>query len=185
MFDAVFVRASAVTNVSSLLDDICFEIGIESHHVNATKLRMITEALRNKPRPLFIDEADYCVQNGRMLEVLRDIHDTANVPVMLIGMEGIGHKLVRHPQFARRISQMLEFKPCDLADTVLTAKQLCEIELEAALVERMHQQTKGSIGHIVIALSQFEELARDNGWKRLTLAQWGDRPMFLGDKSDV
>ena len=185
IFDALFVRADAVTSLSSLLDSICFELTIDSLRTNPQKLGAIREALRERPRPLFVDEADYLTKDGRMLEVLRDIHDTTGIPVILIGMEAVERKLTRHPQFARRISQRIEFNPCDLADTALVAKELCEVAVADDLLKKMHSRAKGSIGHIVVALSLFEEMARDNGWAGICAEQWGSRPMFLGDLTEA
>jgi len=181
-FDAVFVRANAATNFTGLLDALCFELSIDSHLRNAAKVDAITRGLRAKPRPLFIDEADYIVRDYRMLEVLRDIHDGTGVPVMLIGMEGIESKIGRIPQVARRIAQHIVFKPCDLADAALIAKELCEVEVAPDLIKKMHLHTNGSIGHIVIALAHFESLAKDNRVKSIDADMWGDKPMFLGDK---
>jgi len=135
MFDAIFVRSSAVITMSSLLDLICFELSIEPPTIRARRYKAICESLTERPRPIFVDEADYLTRDGRMLEVLRDIHDAANVPVILIGMDSMEHKLAKHPQFARRISQRIEFRPCDMADTALVFKELCEVDVANDLLE--------------------------------------------------
>ena len=184
IFGAVYVRAYAVTTYSSLLDSIVYELGLEAKTRNAVKVQAIIDSLRDTPKPLFVDEADYLARDGRMLEILRDIHDATKVPVVLIGMEGMERKILRYPQVSRRVSQKLEFRPCDLEDAELAARELCEVEVGADLVARMHKAAKGSIGHIVIALTKFEELARDSGLARICLEQWGDRPMFLGDRAE-
>lgn len=182
-YGAAFLRADAVTTLSSLLDAICFAVGVDAAHSrNADKLNAIRAELVANPRPLFVDEADYLARDGRMLDTLRDIHDITGCAVVLVGMEGIPRQLTRHPQFARRIAQRIEFRPLDLDDARLVAKELCEVKVEEALVERMHRQTKGSIGLMVVALTQFETLAKGFGWKAITAAQWGERAMFLGDK---
>lgn len=184
-YDAVFVRANAATNFSGLLDAICFELSIDSHIKNTAKVDAIMRSLRVKPRPIFIDEADYIVRDFRLLEILRDIHDATDVPVILIGMEGIESKIGKIPQVERRVSQHIIFKPCDLADTALVAKELCDAEIAPDLIAKIHAHTNGSIGHIVVALAHIEAFARDSGLKRIDAAQWGDRPMFLGDKERV
>jgi len=185
MFDAIFIRVNATVSLPSLLSAICYELGFEAPRSPSQKLEEIIARLREKPYPLFIDEADYLTRDGRMLEVLRDIHDITGVPVMLIGMEAFERKLERHPQFARRVTQRVEFKPCDLADATQVAKELCEVEVAPDLIKKMHTRTKGSVGLIAVALDAFEALARDNNWKAVSAEQWGNRPMFLGDKAEA
>jgi len=117
------------------------------------------------------------------LDTLRDIHDTTGVPVILVGMDGIERKLVRHPQFARRITQRVVFTPCDIDDTQLVVRELCEVEVAPDLVTKIHTHTKGSIGLIAVALSQIESFAKGYQWKSISVDQWGPRPLFLGDKA--
>lgn len=180
--NAIFVRADAVTTVASLLDSICFELGIDYRQRNADKLRAIRAALREAPRPIFVDEADYLTRDQRMLDTLRDIFDTTGVPVVLIGMEGITRRLKRYPQFERRISQCVEFRPCDMEDTALMIRDLCEVDVSRDLIERVFVQTKGSVGLIVVAIAHIEAFARGHRWAAITNIQWGDRPLFLGDR---
>jgi DNA transposition AAA+ family ATPase len=179
---AVYLRADAVVTLASLLDAICFELGVDGGRKNADRLRAIRAALKDDPRPVIVDEADFLTRDGRMLEVLRDIHDLTDVPVVLIGMDGMERKLAAHPQFARRITQRVEFRPADLEDSALLAKELCEVEVAKDLVARMHRRARGSIGHMVVALTHFESFAKGHRWKSINAEQWGERPMFLGDK---
>jgi len=180
--DAVFVRANSTATASSILEDICFELEIDGKGRNNAKFKRIVRALKAKPRPLFIDEIDRIVNDFKALEVLRDIHDIANVPVALIGTEDLQRKVSIYPQLSSRVLQHIVFKPCDLADAALVAKDLCEVDVAEDLIKKMHKRTNGVIRLIVIALTNFESFARNNGWKSITAEQWGDRPMFLDDK---
>jgi DNA transposition AAA+ family ATPase len=181
--NAVFVRVTAVDTIASLLEAICFELGLDGGRRNSDRLRWIRDSLKENPRPIFVDEADALCHNARMLEVLRDIHDLAGVPVVLIGMDGIRRKLKRHPQFERRISQRIDFHACDLEDAGLLARELCEVEVAPDLVAKMHRRANGSVGKITVALAHFERFARGHRWKAINAEQWGDKPMFLGDKA--
>jgi len=183
---AAFVRAHSAITLSNLLDMICFELGVEGKlNRNSEKFRLICEALQACPRPIFVDEGDYLLHDIRMLEILRDIHDTEQVPVLLVGMAGIERKLVSRPQFARRISQRVEFQPCDLEDARLVTDALCEVEIQEDLLLLMHKKTQGCIGHMVVALAQFEAMAKGHRWTSLDAARWGERTMFLGSDRAV
>jgi len=178
-YDAAFVRAEAMGCAGSLLDDICFELGVAAPYRNAAKFKAITSELKRKPRPLFVDEVDYLLRESRQLEMLRDLHDSTGVPIILIGMEEIEKKLLNYPQLTRRISNRLHFGPCDLADAQLLASELCEVEIEPELLAKMHGKAQGCIGLMVLALSLFEAQAKEEGQKRIGIADWGGQDMFL------
>ena len=181
---AVSVRANAALTFGSLLDVIGFELRLEARYRNADKLNAITSALKESRRALFIDEFDYLLRgDGRMTEVLRDIHDEAGVPIVLIGMEGIDRKLAKHPQFLRRISQRVEFRGLDIGDAELVAKTICEVEIAPDLLKLMHERTKGNIGLMTVALKRVEDFAKGNRLKRVDAAKWDNKTMFLGDDS--
>jgi len=178
---AVAIRANAAMSLHSLLDAICFELRIEDHRGRVSeKFRLICDALNDRPRPIFIDEADYLCANSRMLDVLRDIHDTEGVPILLIGMAGLEGRLVRLKQLARRISVHIEFEPCDLEDTRLVADTLCEMRIEDDLLKLIHTKGQGCIGLMVVALARVESYARERGLAKIGAKVWGERELFLG-----
>jgi len=182
MFNAVYVVADSAVTMTSLLSEICTELGFEPPRSPAQKLKEIVSHLRERPRPIFVDEADRLTHDSRILEVLRDIHDLSGVPVMLIGMDRFERKLLRHPQFARRITQRIEFGSCDLDDTTRVTQELCEVEVAPDLIAKMHLRTKGNLGLMMNALDKFEAMARDNNWKVITAEQFGSQAMYLGDR---
>src|SRR4051812_45299093 len=83
--NGVYVRALAATTPSSLLESICKELGIGKRATNIAAIEDIVQKLAETGRPLFIDEADYLADKRKLIETLRDIHDLATVPVVLIG----------------------------------------------------------------------------------------------------
>jgi len=182
---AAFIRANGVMTLSSMLSAICHALGIEPKYRQAAKFNDICECLLAEPRPLFVDEADYLARDGRMLDVLRDIHDIAGIPVILVGMDQADRKLARNRQFASRVSQRIEFAPCDMADAAALAGGLCEVEVARDLLKALHKKSKGSARLIVVALAELERFAKGHGLKRITSKEWGGRPMFLGDKGEA
>lgn len=179
-YRACFFRANSTMTLGTLLDAICDNLGVDYPGKSAQKLRVICQLLKDKPRPVIIDEGDYLLRDARMLEVLRDIHDIESVPVMIVGMADIDTKLIRRPQFSRRITQRVKFEPCDLEDTRLVTETLCEVKVAEDLLLEMHRATLGVLGHVVPALAAFERLAKSNHMDEIDLDTWGDRAMFLG-----
>lgn len=178
--DAIFFRANSTFTLGTLLDAICQSLKVSVHGKSFEKLATICQMLRDQPRAIIVDEGDYLLRDPRMLEVLRDIHDIENVPVLLVGMADIDTKLIRRPQFSRRITQRIKFEPCDLADTRLVTETLCEVEIAEDLLLSMHKATQGVLGLVVPALAGFERFAKSHRMKVLEAEAWGDRAMFLG-----
>lgn len=142
----------------------------------------IVEELTITPRPVFVDEADYLLRDrGVMLDVLRDIYDLAKIPVILIGMESFAHDLQRFGQgrFRRRISQWVEFKGLDEADSATLIRTLCEVEVSDDLCAFVHQDRQANVGQMVIAISRIEAFAKQNGLGRITKEDWGRKSLML------
>lgn len=176
----VYVRAMRTWTPSTMLGRIMTELGAAPLGRNAAMVDFIVGALTEQQRPLFVDEADYLVKSGDMIETLRDIHDLSGVPLVMVGMAGIERRLVSRPQIARRISHWVEFLRSDLEDTGLVATAACEVTLDDELLARVHTESGGSVGLAVVGLARIEALAKANGWRTVTAEQWGPRKLFLG-----
>lgn len=176
----IYVRAGATWTPSAMLGVILRELGAEPTQNNsALMVQRIIEALAPENRLLVVDEADYLFSNLKMLETLRDIHDVSGCPVMIVGMEGIERRIVNRPQFRRRISQWVEFCATDFEDARTVTDAVCEIEIDDDLLKRAHEDAAGNVGLMVVGLSRIEQLAKANGWKKMDLARWGHRKLFV------
>lgn len=190
-YDAVFVRATACSTITSILSDICDMLGYVGkdgrrmqrksdmfRYICQTLVREEGTERRLPPRPIYIDEADYCLRHLDVLDILRDIYDSTHCPTILIGMENIATTIKENGRFARRISQWIEFQGLDLEDTALVARELCEVEVQPDLVEYIHKETVGNIGRTKIGLDKVERWARANRKESVSLADWGERPLY-------
>lgn len=178
--NGIFVRANAVWTPSTMLGTICQELGALPQNKSAAMLSHIIERMALDNRPLFVDEADYLLSNLKMLETLRDIHDSTGVPVVLIGMDTLDRKLVSRKQLCRRISQWVEFQRCSPTDAKLLAETVCEVSIGDGLIDRIFSAADGSIGLMTVALARVESFAKAQGWRSIDADQWGDRQFFLG-----
>jgi len=191
--NGIYVRAMAMWCPSAMLAAILRELDIEQYGNNAVMCDRIIENLARHNRPLFIDEADYLLDSKRMVETLRDLHDMATVPVILIGMDGIQRKLLGRQQLAGRLAEWVEFAGADIEDARVLADGLCEVKVGDDLLEQLHlaasAKLKGgkivggaSARLMVVGLSRIEQLARHRGNKVMHLKDWPrGRDFFLGD----
>jgi len=182
VYDAVYVRAVGCWTVTSMLGDLCRELGGKRMLRRSDMVEFIVEALTKDgrpPRPIFIDEADYCFRQFEMVDSLRDIYDLSGCPVILIGMEDIARRIRTHERIARRITQWIEFQGLDLDDTRQVAKEVTEVALNSDLVQHLHKETGGNIGRIIIGLTKIEKFALANGLETITCSDWGERPLYF------
>ncbi|MEO0558198.1 MAG: ATP-binding protein [Bacteroidota bacterium] len=172
--NAVYVRASVVWSVTTMLQTLSEELHLPIGRQRAPMLKACAEALSFNRRPVVVDEADYiCRQNRQALDILdalRDLYDLSRVPVLLVGLPDDEMVRLLSPvqtgpfaRFSRRISERVEFNGLRLADALLVAEQLCEVEMAADVVEEMHRETGSNIGRLVKRLAQVERAARTNG----------------------
>lgn len=175
----VYIRAMATSSPSSLLGSILRELDIEPRGSCAQLVETIVAKLAESQRPLFVDEADYLVENKRLVDTLRDIHDLATVPVVMIGMAGIQRKIRGRQQLAGRIAQTVEFHPATEADALLIARTLCEVAVADDLVKAIHAKAGGSMRLLVVGLGKVEAHAKALGKKSLALADWTGEDFFI------
>lgn len=178
--NGVYVRALATSTPSSLLDSICKELQIARRPTNVGTVEEIVRRLAESQRPVFIDEADYLVEQKRLVETLRDIHDLATVPVILIGMAGIRRKLTRWAQVTGRIAQWVDFQPSTFEDAKLLARELAEVSIADDLVRQLHVATHGSVRLIVVGLGRIEQHARSRGLASISAVDWPGGDFFIG-----
>lgn len=179
--NAVYVRALAAWTPAAMFKSILRELGRDCRGSCADMIESIVEALAMSGRPLYIDEADYLVDSKRMTESLRDIHDMATSPVILVGMGGIDARLSHRKQLTGRVMQDVRFEPLDLEDASLIAGELCEIDLAPDLLEHLHREACGSTRLVCVGLARIEQSARSRGLSKIALSDWGKRPLFTGD----
>jgi len=165
---------------NTMLARILAELGAAPMGRNAAMVDYIVSQLTEQNRPLFVDEADYLLGSAAMIETLRDIHDLSGVPVVMVGMEGIEKRLKARPQLAGRISHWVEFLRSDLDDARDIARATCEVQLDDELLQHVHAESGGSVRLLVVGLARIEQLARANGWARISAEQWGGRKLHLG-----
>ena len=178
--DGAYVRAYAVWTPAAMLGAIIHELGGVAARSCARTLDDIIDRLGNRPRPLIIDEADYLISSGRMLETLRDLHDATTAPVVLIGMDGIQRAIQGRRQLTGRITQWLHFRPADLDDAHVLRETLSEVGPDDALLARLHGAAKGSVRLITAALSRIEAFGKARGLSEVSADVWGDEPFFFG-----
>lgn len=178
--NGIYVRALSTWTPSAMLQTILRELEMSPTKLRSSAMVMqISDALKVCGRPIFIDEFDYILEDVRMTETLRDIHDLSSVPIVLVGMENARRKVQLREQFANRIAQFVEFKPTDYDDCKRLASDLCEVKISDELLKKLYVDSKGVVRLIVIGLDSIERRARTLGIAEMDSKAWGSAEFFL------
>jgi hypothetical protein len=176
MEEAIWVTAHPEWSANWMYGDIAVELGAGRSRITRENFASAVGALRERPRAIFVDEADWLPKGKphlQKVEGLRALHDATQAPLILIGMSQLPRAIKALPQLERRVAHWIEFMPCDLRDVRTMADTLCEIELADDLIRELHRATNGSAHSVRIALERLENLARRRVKRKL---QFGDLP---------
>lgn len=88
---------------------------------------MILKHLKQEPKIIIVDEADYLIGNKNVIEILRDIQDNSGTPIVLVGMGMMDKKIARFKHFEDRIYQKLKFEHFNQEDIREILEQLTEL----------------------------------------------------------
>jgi len=179
VLDGIFLRANACWTVTSMLGAMMVELGMEPMRRRAPMIEAAGRRLMERPRVIFIDEADYLFESAQMLDALRDIYDITGSSVVLIGMEKFARKIQQRGKFARRITQWVEFDGIDASDARVLADTVCEVEVADDLLGHVLEAARSNIGRMVTALARVEQFGVLNTLDTVTLKDWGNRPLFF------
>ncbi len=159
--DVPYIRAKDISSRRSLLSNIVAELGEAPAFLSDTLFDQAVEQLLERPRPMLIDEVDYLVRGG-MVEVLRDLNDITNVPIVLMGMEHADKKLKRFRHLFDRIAAVVRFELFNEAEISDLAAQICEVPLSSGAIAYIQKQAKGKLRLTTTWLSRAEQLAKLN-----------------------
>jgi DNA transposition AAA+ family ATPase len=177
--NGVLVRCRRADTISTFFKSLAKDLGLETRWGLAQNLDIATEGLAQANKPLFIDECDYIAENVAILESIRDIYDTVNIPIVLIGYAKLPKHIRSMPQLASRVAEHVEFKPATLEDTALMASELIpQITLSECLLAHINAETRGNYRRIHTSLSKVEKFAEANQLAEIDKDAWGNNQLF-------
>ncbi|MCG9755003.1 ATP-binding protein [Shewanella insulae] len=177
----LYVRCYATDTPSSFLARVMSEMGAEPMFPLRKMVDYIVRSMNERSLALFVDEADHIVGQAKTMETIRDLYDSTEQPVVLIGMEEIARRISHRKQLFNRISEWVEFKSADIEDVHLFAAELMDSRLTIAedLLDFIRSKSSGEVRRILIALEKIERAMIASDEDYIDLAGWGDRPLFL------
>lgn len=161
--DAILIRCNQMMSARWLLKEILdYMSEIKPYSISDS----FDEVIRNlilTPRILIVDEVDYLTMDkNKSIEILRDIHDKANIPVVLVGMTNAHSRLKKFSHLYDRLSEIVKFERFSKADIKTIVKELSEIELTDCAIKYIYSNLN-RFRQIVKVINKAETIAKANG----------------------
>ncbi len=179
---AIYLEAKSIWTVRAFLEQLAEELGITRPERTAPRLlRQIIDELNRAPRPLIIDEMDHLVKK-QMVEIIRDIHDSTSIAILMIGEEALPSKLKEWERFDNRILVAQPAQPASADDALLLRDHYGYHGLLADdLAMYFAERCRGVTRRIVTNLRAAGRLAATEGLDTIDRTWWGRRPVLDGD----
>ena len=166
-YDAIYLRATNLMTGRWLLEEIAKEMAEIPRYLTSDNFNLIVQKLKQKPQLIIVDEIDYLMNNLKTIEILRDIHDETNCPIIFVGM-GLTHKkLERYKHLFDRFSEIVKFETFGVNDIAQIINQLAEIKFTTDSIEYIHKKYN-RFRQIVQRINQLEIVAKDNNLTEIT-----------------
>lgn len=164
----------------TLLRAILKEIGVNDPRGTVADLaeQVIGRLAEPDHPPLFIDEADKLIDKG-MIELVREVQEASQCPVVLIGEELLPQKLERSERTHNRVLEFVTAQACDLEDARKLATALApRYSFSPALLGRIVTESEGRARRIVTNIDRLVEWARGAGTTEIDESY--DGPLYTG-----
>ena len=168
IYDAIYLRATNLMTGRWLLEEIAKEMDEIPRYLTSDNFNLIVQKLKQKPQLIIVDEIDYLMNNLKTIEILRDIHDETDCPIIFVGM-GLAHKkLERYKHLFDRFSEIVKFETFGVNDIAQIINQLAEMKFTADSIEYIHKKYD-RFRQIVQLINQLEIIVKDNNLQEINL----------------
>lgn len=138
-------------------------MGIGPRGTIGDMVEQIGDQLSKSGRPLLIDEADLVAKPG-MIGVVRDIYESSQGTVILIGEEELPQTLRRWERVHNRMLDWVAAQPADLREVGLLAQLKCpQIKILPEVQQIVLERSQARARRIVVNLRQISEYALSSG----------------------
>lgn len=179
---AYYIQAKSVWNKRHTLVAILHEMGMQPGRATIPQmLDLVAEELALSGRPLIVDEMDHLVEKN-VVELIRDIYESSQAAILLIGEEQLPNKLKKWERFHGRILSWVPAQPVTLADArKLVPLYAPELEVADDLLQHLVDISGGSIRRVVVNLELIHDVAGQSGAEYIDRHGWGRRELYTGE----
>ncbi len=178
---AYYIQCMSSWTRKALLQAVLREMGLTPHKTLYEMTEQIAEQLVVTGRPLIIDEVDHIVSKSAV-EIIRDLYEGSNAPILLIGEERLPHRLQQWERFHNRMLDWVAAQPASIEDTRHLARLYAPgVTIAEDLLGRIQEVSRGSVRRVCVNIEQVRAEAQQLGRTEMDLQAWGRRELFSGE----
>ena len=177
---AYYIQCKSTWSKSSLVKALLREMGIKPKGTITDMVEQACEELIHSNRPIIIDEVDHVVHK-KAVEIIRDIYEGSEAPILLIGEEQLSSELEKWERFHSRILEWSAAQPVCLDDARMMRRLYShDVDIEDDLLNHLIDLSDGSVRRVCVNISKIHKFAREEGLKSIDLNGWDNRPLYRG-----
>lgn len=178
---AYWVEVKSTWSRKKFAEMVLRSMGIPPGRTIGDMVEQIGEQLSKSGRPLLIDEADLIAKDG-MIGIIRDIYESSQGTVILIGEENLPQTLRRWERVHNRMLDWVAAQPADLREVGLLAALKCPgLDIDKAVMQHVLQVSQARARRIVVNLRQIAEWSLGSGTTAITMAEASKITFFSGE----
>lgn len=187
----LYIELGADYAVRDFLDDLLerFNISIKAKTIHK-KTRAVIDYLKQNKKILIIDEFDFFVNKKRAVEIVRTIHDKANIPIVVIGEEKLPINLEAIERFHNRIINFVKVNPLRLEDVKLLATSMVYkedknknkqiIPISEDLLNNVLMTSRGTARRVCVNLETIRKEAILKDYQKVGIQEWKNKAFYTG-----
>jgi len=178
---AYYVAVQSNWTRKYFLEAILREMGIVPARTLPAMVAQAAEQLALSGRPLIVDEADHMVSKEGGANLIKDIYESAEPTIMLIGEELLPAKIERWERLAGRVLEWVPAQPVNISDARLLLRIYAPgVTIADDLLKLLVEKARGSVRRVIVNLDAIRAEAQKMGWTSVDRAAWGERPIYTG-----
>jgi hypothetical protein len=179
-FQAVLVQVKSAWSKRNFCQAVLGEMGLRPRSTVGDMVDQIAQTLAVLDVPLIIDEADHLVAR-RMIEIVRDIYEGSQAPVVLIGEELLPQKLREWERVHGRMLDWVPAQPADMSDLNHLAPIYAPgVAIDEGLKAEVLRRSAGSTRRVCVNLAAIRERAQVLGLARIGAGEFEVARLFTG-----
>lgn len=152
-----------------LLRNICAELVGSRPYSFGACVSIIQEVSKVNRRLIIIDEADKCPLS--ILEMLRGLNESCEIPILLVGEEALKGKVDAVPRLRSRIRKPIcVFESLTISDVSVYYSSAAGLSLDQPIIENLYRRARGGFRTLTNDSLALAKIARSSGLNTITPA---------------
>lgn len=163
-----YVRLKPEATVGWMLAEICDAMGLEPPHGRPARFEIICENLK---KGLIADEIENGLERrGACIDMLRQIGEETELPIVLVGREKAAQAVARYPQIYSRVTAVVQYQSM-LPEDYQAVADAYGIKLDRAAAVAMEKLAQGTMRLGMNAIKTLMDNAERTGNQHVTLKE--------------